>query len=118
MAIKHKLIVVLLTVCLSGCSVLGKINPLGGGGVNANAQVGAENTQQVVANQEETNNEVAGDQTNNEVGSSVTASEIGRISNTNTSWWIIVLLIIGWVLPTPQRMWQAWRNRRQDTKTQ
>lgn len=109
--------ILLLTLLLTSCSVLDKINPLGGGGVNANAQVGAENTQQIVANQQETNNEVAGNQTNNEVGSSVTANEIGKISNTNTSWWIIALLIAGWVLPTPQGMWQAWRNRSR-TKTQ
>lgn len=110
--------VLLLTLILTGCSVLDTLNPLGGGGVNANAQVGAENTQQIVANQEETTNEVGRDQINNSVGSSVTAAEIGKISNTNTSWWIIALLIAGWVLPTPQGMWQAWRNRRQDTKTQ
>lgn len=84
--------VLLLSVLLTGCSTLGMLNPLGGGGptVNSNAQIGKENTQQVVANQENTEISAA----------SVVQNEIQDIPP-----WVMLLLILGWILPSPKEIW-------------
>jgi hypothetical protein len=79
----------LLSVLLTGCSALGMLKP-GGPTVNANAQVGAENTQQVVANQEST--EISAE--------SVIQNEIQDIPP-----WVMLLLILGWILPSPKEIW-------------
>ena len=84
--------VLLLSVLLTGCSTLGMLNPLGGGGptVNSNAQIGKENTQQVVASQENTEISAA----------SVVQNEIQDIPP-----WVMLLLILGWILPSPKEIW-------------
>lgn len=84
--------VILLSVLLTGCSTLGMLNPLSGGGptVNSNAQIGKENTQQVVASQENTEISAA----------SVVQNEIQDIPP-----WVMLLLILGWILPSPKEIW-------------
>ena len=83
--------VLLLSVLLTGCSTLGMLNPLGGGPtVNSNAQIGKENTQQVVASQENTEISAA----------SVVQNEIQDIPP-----WVMLLLILGWILPSPKEIW-------------
>ena len=84
--------ILLLSVLLTGCSTLGMLNPLGGGGptVNSNAQIGKENTQQVVASQENTEISAA----------SVVQNEIQDIPP-----WVMLLLILGWILPSPKEIW-------------
>lgn len=83
-----------LALTLVGCSALDMISP-GGPQVNTNAQVGQENTQQVVANQ--TSNDVGRDQNN-----SRDAIEVrdGGVTINNSPIWLIVLLILGWSLPS------------------
>ena len=83
--------VLLLSIFLTGCSTLGAISSLGGGPtVNSNAQVGKENTQQVVASQENTEISAA----------SVVQNEIQDIPP-----WVMLLLILGWILPSPKEIW-------------
>lgn len=82
---------VLLALFLTGCSTLGMLKP-GGPAVNANAQIGAENTQQVVASQENTEISAA----------SVVQNEIQDIPP-----WVMLLLILGWVLPSPSEIWKG-----------
>jgi hypothetical protein len=80
-------------VLLGGCSVMDAINPFGGGtDVNANAQIGAENTQQIVANQstEEIN------------AHSVIQNTIQDIPP-----WVMILLILGWLLPSPKEIFHG-----------
>ena len=97
---------ILLSVSLSGCSMLSAISnlvPGGGDGVNANAQIGAENNQAVA--QVETGDEIsAGDNSTVEVKKVETANEVQgtQINHNNLPWWVWIL--IGWMVPTPSRI--------------
>lgn len=92
-----------LTLFLSGC--LSPMSLLTGGGPNvaANVQAGAENNQ--------TGAQV-GDITKAEtVYSGVAPSgSVGslNISNQDIPVWVILLLILGWVLPSPQEIWRGF----------
>ena len=90
-----------LTLLLSGCG-LTSLLPFGGSGgptVNSNAQIGAENRQAAVSVEQTTSAGRDIIQTTKEV-------ETGKvenldITNTNIQPWVILLLILGWLLPTP-----------------
>ena len=92
-----------LILLLSGC--LNPMSLLGGGGPNvaANVQAGAENNQTGVQ---------VGDITKAEtVYSGVSPSgSVGslNISNQDIPIWVILLLILGWVLPSPQEIWRGF----------
>jgi len=101
-----KAYVLLLSLLLTGCSALDLINPLSGGGVNSNAQVGKENTQQVVANQTATTNTVQGDQ----ITSKVTGDNIKEVSINEVPLWIVMLAIFGWMMPTPTNIWKWFKG--------
>jgi len=90
-----------LTLLLSGCG-LTSLLPFGGSGgptVNSNAQIGAENRQAAESVEQTTSAGRDVIQTTKEV-------ETGKvenldITNTNIPPWVILLLILGWLLPTP-----------------
>ena len=93
-----------LILLLSGC--LGSpLSLLGGGGPNvaANVQAGAENNQTGVQ---------VGDITKAEtVYSGVAPSgSVGslNVSNQDIPAWVVLLLILGWILPSPQEMWRGF----------
>ena len=92
-----------LVLLLGGC--LNPMSLLGGGGPNvaANVQAGAENNQTGVQ---------VGDITKAEtVYSGVAPSgsvESLNISNQDIPIWVILLLILGWVLPSPQEIWRGF----------
>jgi len=87
-----KAVVLICTVLLlQGCSALDLL-PFGGPDVNANAQVGAENTQQIVANQS----------TESINAQSVVQNQIQDIPP-----WVMILLILGWLLPSPQEIFKG-----------
>ena len=102
---KKLLIVLLLSVTLSGCSSFGMISGLfsddGGTDVNANAQIGKENTQQVAAVQTNTKTgdeaQIA-DQANKVTGTQIINSELPP--------WVLILiaLLAGWAIPSPMEM--------------
>ena len=98
--VKHLLVVA--TLALSSCGPLSYLNPLsnsGGPTVNANFLAGKENTQQVVAQQ---NRQEAGrDIVTTEKEVEAENVETIKISNTNIPIWVILLLVLGWLLPTP-----------------
>jgi len=98
--VKHLLVVA--TLALSSCGPLSYLNPLsnsGGPAVNANVLAGKENTQQVVAQQ---NRQEAGrDIVTTEKEVEAENVETIKISNTNIPIWVILLLVLGWLLPTP-----------------
>jgi hypothetical protein len=98
--VKHLLVVA--TLVLSSCGPLSYLNPLsnsGGPTVNANVLAGKENTQQVVAQQ---NRQEAGrDIVTTEKEVEAENVETIKISNTNIPIWVILLLVLGWLLPTP-----------------
>lgn len=95
-----------LTLLLSSCGLTG-LNPFSGKGgptVNANVLAGKENTQQVVAQQ---NRQDAGrDIVQTEIQKDVEAETVEevKITNTNVPIWVILLLLLGWLLPTPSAM--------------
>ena len=90
-----------LTLLLSSCG-LTSLLPFGGSSgptVNSNAQIGAENRQAAVSVEQTTSAGRDIIQTTKEV-------ETGKvenldITNTNIPPWVILLLILGWLLPTP-----------------
>ena len=94
-----------LFLFLSGCG-LTSILPFGGSGgptVNSNAQIGKENRQAVMS--VETKEEVTAgrDVVQTEIIKEVETGKVENldITNTNIPPWVILLLILGWLLPTP-----------------
>ena len=94
---------------LPGCSALKWLK--GGSGVNANAQVGKENTQQAVVNQE--NTKIEGENVNvqqKETDTSISTNNVEKLvqNNTNVPIWYLLLLVVGWLLPSPQEIWAGF----------
>jgi hypothetical protein len=94
-----------LFLFLSGCG-LTSILPFGGSGgptVNSNAQIGKENRQAVMS--VETKEEVTAgrDVVQTEIIKEVETGKVENLDiiNTNIPPWVILLLILGWLLPTP-----------------
>ena len=100
-----QLVALLLVVTLSGCSTLGVIGSFlgsdSGTEVNTNAQVGKENTQQLVGKQENIgdNAQITEADTSNKVQGT-------QIINEQVPFWLIVILVLlaGWAIPSPQEM--------------
>ena len=89
--------------------------PLGGSGgptVNSNAQIGKENKQAVVTYEEETVTSAGRDVITTEVIKEVEAGPIEKllISNQNIPPWVMLLLILGWLLPTPTEIGRGIMN--------
>ena len=103
-----------LILLLSSCG-LTSLPFFGGGGgptVNSNAQIGKENKQAVVTYEEEQSNNAGRDVITTEVLKEVETGTVEdlRISNTNIPIWVILLLLLGWLLPTPTQMGQSLYN--------
>jgi len=98
---KRLLPCLLVLPLLTGCSALSAFLPSFGDGpsVDANAQIGKENTQQIVGNQTDAGGEAqVADQANRVDGT--------QIINEDLPPWLIGLLILlaGWAIPTPMEM--------------
>jgi hypothetical protein len=111
-----------LILSLSSCG-LTSLPFFGGGGgptVNSNAQIGKENTQQVVAQQ--TTQDAGRDIITETKEVEAKSIEDLTIKNTNIPVWVMVLLLLGWLLPTPTQMGQGiytlltlpFKNRKTD----
>ena len=95
-----------LTLFLSGCG-LSTLMSLGGSGgptVNSNAQIGAENRQSAVSIEETTS-----------VGRDIVTKEIEtgmveKLNIQNIPPWVMILLLLGWLLPTPTEMGRGILN--------
>ena len=98
----------LVALLLSSCG-LSTLLPLGGSGgptVNSNAQIGAENRQSVMSVENTTS-----------AGRDIVTKEVetGKVENldiinTNIPPWVMLLLILGWLLPTPTEMVKGFMN--------
>lgn len=97
------LIGAILICLLSSCSTLSPLGKLGGVNTAANIPVGKEITQQVVASQETS---TAGGDIVNKV-SSLEASKVDQVNIQQTPIWMIVLLVLGWLLPSPNEI-SSW----------
>ena len=104
----------LLVLFLSSCG-LSTLLPLGGSGgptVNSNAQVGKENKQAVVTYEEETVTSAGRDVIQTEVIKEVETGKVENLDiiNTNIPPWVMLLLILGWLLPTPTEIARGFIN--------
>jgi hypothetical protein len=105
---------VILTLFLSGCG-LSTLLSLGGSGgptVNSNAQVGKENKQAVITYEDETNTSAGRDVIQTEVIKEVETGKVENLDiiNTNIPPWVMLLLILGWLLPTPTEIARGFIN--------
>lgn len=91
---------------LSGC--LNPLSLLGGGGPNvaANVQAGKENNQSVIDN----SSDVSGENVtvDNSQVSSAGPIESVKVFNQDIPTWVIILLILGWMLPSPSEIWRGF----------
>jgi hypothetical protein len=107
------ILVALSISLLAGCSMLGALIPGMGGGTNvaANTQVGKENNQTGV---------VVGDAIKNDLSA---VTELGKLNQAETTIeahgettiqnippWVLLLLILGWLLPSPKEIWDGLWN--------
>tara|TARA_R100000234_G_scaffold116051_1_gene92677 strand:+ start:905 stop:1285 length:381 start_codon:yes stop_codon:yes gene_type:complete len=104
----------LLVLFLSSCglSTLGLLGGSDGPTVNSNAQVGKENRQSVMS-VEQTEEVTAGrDVIQTEVVKEVETGSVEHLDiiNTNIPPWVMLLLILGWLLPTPTEMARGFMN--------
>ena len=93
---------------LSGCGLMSLI-PFGssdGPTVNSNAQIGAENRQSAVSVEQNT---TAG---RDVILKEVETGSVGSLDiiNTNIPPWVMLLLILGWLLPTPTEIGRGIMN--------
>lgn len=106
-----KYLLTLLTALLVGCSALTTLLPGMGGGTNvaANTQVGKENKQTGVVVGTVQDNKVEavnlGQLTQAEQAISAASVEISNIPP-----WVLLLLILGWLLPSPKEIWDGLWN--------
>ena len=108
---KRSLLLIVFIISISGCSALSAFIPGMGGGTNvaANTQIGKENNQTGVQ---------VGDVKENKVE----AKEIGKLSQAETAIdaanvtinslppWVLLLIILGWILPSPMEIYRGLIN--------
>jgi hypothetical protein len=97
----------LLPLLLSGC--LSWLPGVGGTNVAANTQVGAQNNQAAVVGK------IAGDtkveaQDLGKLTQAEQAIEAGSVEISNIPPWVLLLLILGWLLPSPKEIWDGLWN--------
>lgn len=96
-----KYLVIALFLVLVGCGG-GPLSLLTGGGPNvaASTQIGKENTKQVVGNQ--TTTEAGRDVI--QQSNPIVAEQVKEVNIQQTPVWMIVLLVLGWLLPSPNEI--------------
>ena len=104
----------ILLLFLSGCG-LTSLLPFGGSGgptVNSNAQVGKENRQSVLSVEQSEEVSAGRDVIQTEVLKEVETGSVENLDiiNTNIPPWVMLLLILGWLLPTPTEIARGFMN--------
>ena len=104
----------ILTLFLSGCG-LSTLMSLGGSGgptVNSNAQIGKENRQSVMSVEQSEEVSAGRDVVQTEIIKEVETGSVGSLDiiNTNIPPWVMLLLILGWLLPTPTEIGRGIMN--------
>jgi hypothetical protein len=98
-----------LFVFLSSCGLTSFI-PAGGTNVAANTQLGKENKQAVVTYEEEQTNNAGRDIVTETKEVEAGPVEKLLINNQNIPPWVLVILLLGWLLPTPTQIGQSIAN--------
>ena len=104
----------ILTLFLSGCG-LSTLLSLGGSDgptVNSNAQIGKENRQSVMSVEQSEEVSAGRDVIQTEIIKEVETGSVGSLDiiNTNIPPWVMLLLILGWLLPTPTEIGRGIMN--------
>ena len=98
-----------LTLLLSSCG-LTSLLPTGGTNVAANTQLGKENKQAIVTYEEEETNNAGRDIITETKEVEAGPVEKLLINNQNIPPWVMMLLLLGWLLPTPTQIGQSIAN--------
>ncbi len=107
----------ILAITISGCSSLGLLSAFTGGGPSVSASVqtgGTSNTNQALSQVDSstTSNVESGRDTitNNETSAVATSGSVDSISvmNQDIPFYVIVLIILGWILPSPAEMYREF----------
>jgi hypothetical protein len=95
---------------LSNCSQLNPLGFLSGGGTNvaANTQIGKTNTQ-TIGTTKNTEQKIVVETLTGEIEQSnddnkVSTKSVDNLTINEIPPWVILLLVLGWMLPTPQEM--------------
>lgn len=103
--------IILISLLLSGC--VSWLPGAGGTSVAANTQVGAQNNQAAVVGKIEGDTKVEA----KEIGKLTKAEqaiEAAQVSIQNLPPWVVLLLVLGWVLPSPMEIWVGLKNALKD----
>jgi ABC-type glycerol-3-phosphate transport system substrate-binding protein len=108
--VKTVAILLLVVGLLSGCSQLNPLGFLSSGGTNvaANTQIGKTNTQ-TVGTTKNTEQKIVVETLTGEIEQSnddnkVSTESVDNLTINEIPPWVILLLVLGWMLPTPQEM--------------
>ena len=99
-------ITILLILTISSCSSISPLGLLTGGGTNvaANTQVGKENVQTVGVNK------TVRPVVNTEGPVDTVIQDTSTTTNVNVEPWVILLLILGWLAPSPSEIARSITN--------
>ena len=104
----------ILVLFLSGCglSTLGLLGGSDGPTVNSNAQIGKENRQSVMSVEQTEEVSAGRDIIQTEIIKEVETGSVESLDiiNTNIPPWVMLLLILGWLLPTPTEIGRGIMN--------
>lgn len=110
---KKSLLLIVFVISISGCSMLGAMIPGMGGGTNvaANTQVGKENNQTGVVVGDAIKNDLSAVTDLGTLNQAETAIQTsGETTIQNIPPWVLLLLILGWLLPSPKEIWDGLWN--------
>lgn len=107
-----KKLILISAIFLSGCSMLSSLIPGMGGGTNvaANTQIGKENNQTGVMVGEVKENKVEAQEIGKLTQADQTIESYGDTTIQNIPPWVLLLLILGWLLPSPKEIWDGLWN--------
>ena len=105
------ILVALSISILAGCSALSALVPGMGGGTNvaANTQIGKENNQTGVQVGEVKENKVEAQEIG-KLSQADTAIEAANVTINSLPPWVLLLIILGWVLPSPMEIYRGLIN--------
>ena len=109
---KAAIILVALSISiLAGCSALSALIPGMGGGTNvaANTQIGKENNQTGVQVGDVKENKVEAQQIG-KLSQADTAIEAANVTINSLPPWVLLLIVLGWILPSPMEIYRGLIN--------
>ena len=109
---KSAAFLIAISISISGCSMLGAMIPGIGGGTNvaANTQVGKENNQTGVVVGDAIKNDLSAVTELGKLNQADNAIEADSVTINSIPPWVLLLLILGWLLPSPKEIWDGLWN--------